>query len=666
MDKPRRDPSRKPHAARRRWLQALGAWLLPHSAWAAGTGDAPGAAGAAGPPPGMSGAAGPAVAPPTASRVRPGQPGWPTDAQWQQLRQSLGPAIPTIPTLPALPPLPPLPPIAATPQDTGAALIALQSPWRDCEAAPAGPACTRLFEAAHNPYALGDNPGLTQTLGWVGAWQSSPSVFAVAARSTADVVAAVNFARLHRLRLVIKGGGHSYQGTSNAADSLLLWTRRMTDITLHEDFVAQGCAGSAAPVRAVSVGAGVMWAQAYDAVTTRGGGYVQGGGCLSVGVAGLVQSGGFGSFSKAYGLASASLLEAELVTADGVVRIANACTHPDLFWALKGGGGGSLGVVTRLTLKVHPLPETFGAVNFTVQAASAAAFRRLIGLTIDFCQASLVGPHWGEQLRFRADNAVGVAMVFQGLDRSQAKAVWQPFLDQLASAPADFNVAFSPLKIVSTSARTFWSPTLVKRLLGFIRQDDRPGAPPGNVFWPGDQGQAGQVLYGYQSTWLPAALLRDDQRPALADALFAATRHWAVSLHLNKGLAGAPAQVLAAARDTAINPAVLDAFALAITANGGPPAYPGVPGHEPDEALARQRAQATAQAMGRLRMLSPGTGAYLAESDYFQPQWQQAFWGSNYPRLLAVKHKYDAEGLFFVHHGVGSERWSADGFTRLG
>ena len=60
-------------------------------------------------------------------------------------------------------------------------------------------------------------PALTQTLGWVDAWTSQPSVYAVAAETTADVVAAVNFARENNLRLVVKGGGHSYQGTSNAA-----------------------------------------------------------------------------------------------------------------------------------------------------------------------------------------------------------------------------------------------------------------------------------------------------------------------------------------------------------------------------------------------------------------------------------------------------------------
>src|ERR1700738_2376035 len=96
--------------------------------------------------------------------------------------------------------------------------------------------------------------------------------------------------------------------------------------------------------------------QVYDAVTTRGGRYVQGGGCATVGVAGLIQSGGFGSFSKNYGMAAAALLEAEIVTADGAVRTANACTNPDLFWAIKGGGGGSFGVVTKLTLRTRDLP----------------------------------------------------------------------------------------------------------------------------------------------------------------------------------------------------------------------------------------------------------------------------------------------------------------------
>src|SRR5690606_26959844 len=138
----------------------------------------------------------------------------------------------------------------------------------------------------------------TQTSGWADAWASQPSAYAVAAESAADVAAAVDFARRHHLRLVVKGGGHSYQGTSNAPDSLLVWTRRMSTVVLHDAFVPQGGTDRRQPQPAVTMGAGTLWMDAYDAVTTRGGRYVQGGGCTTVGVAGLVQSGGFGSFSK--------------------------------------------------------------------------------------------------------------------------------------------------------------------------------------------------------------------------------------------------------------------------------------------------------------------------------------------------------------------------------
>ena len=202
-------------------------------------------------------------------------------------------------------------------------------------------------------------------------------------------------------------------------------------------------------------------------------------------------------------------------------------------------------------------------------------------------------------------------------------------------------------------------------MLGFIKSDDRPGVPETNVFWPGDQGQAGQFLHGYDSAWLPAALLRPGPRAALGDALFAASRHRGLSLHVNKGLAGAPAEALAAARDTAMNPAALDAFALVILGAAEGPAYPGVAGHEPVVDRARQEAQAIARAIGEIRKLVPKAAAYVSESNYFEPNWQEAFWGPNYPRLLAVKDRYDPDGLFFAHHGVGSERWSADGFTRL-
>ena len=166
-------------------------------------------------------------------------------------------------------------------------------------------------------------------------------------------------------------------------------------------------------------------------------------------------------------------------------------------------------------------------------------------------------------------------------------------------------------------------------------------------------------------TGLPAALLSEARLPGLADALYAAANQWQVSLHVNKGLAGAPPAAIDAARDTATNPAVLDAFALAIIGAAEPPAYPGVAAHEPDVARGRADAAATQRAMAELRKLVPEAASYVSESNFFEHEWQRAFWGRNYPQLLRVKTKYDPEGLFFVHHGVGSEAWSDDGFTRL-
>lgn len=209
-------------------------------------------------------------------------------------------------------------------------LIPVEFPIEACIKEIDGAACKSLIANVKNPYYIGEQPGLTQTLGWVDAWFTKPSVYAVAAKDANHVAAAINFARQNDLRLVVKGGGHSYQGTSNAADSLLVWTRNMHEVTMHEAFVPQGCERKQAAQRAVTCGSGAIWMQAYDAVTTKAGAYVQGGGCTTVGLAGLVQSGGFGSFSKHYGTCAASLLEAEVVIADGKIRIANRMHKPGL------------------------------------------------------------------------------------------------------------------------------------------------------------------------------------------------------------------------------------------------------------------------------------------------------------------------------------------------
>ncbi|HTV55765.1 MAG TPA: FAD-dependent oxidoreductase [Terriglobia bacterium] len=528
-------------------------------------------------------------------RRRPSDAAWPSQAAWKRLNTELG-----------------------------GNLIPVSFPLAACRKVPEGAASKRVFENLQNPYYIGDQPGLTQTLGWVDAWATKPSVYAVAARNAHDIARAVTFARENDLRLVVKGGGHSYQGTSNAPDSLLIWTRHMNDIVMHAAFVPQGCEGVHPPQPAVTVGAGAIWMQAYDAVTTRGGGYVQGGGCTTVGVAGLIQSGGFGSFSKHYGLAAAGLLEAEVVTADGKIRVANARTNADLFWALKGGGGGSFGVVSKLTLRVRELPEFWGGAEFTIKAGSDAAYRRLLREFVSFYREHLFNDHWGEQAHANSDNSLSISMVSYGLDGEQGVRTWKPFLNWVARSPRAYSVARPPI-IGSIPARAWWDVEWRKTYHQQVFvSDPRPGAGSNNVWWTGDAGQVGWFVWGFESLWLPASLLEDDSQEHLADALFASSRHSGVELHFNKGLAGAPPDAVAAARDTATNPAVLRAFALAISADGQGPAYPGIPGHEPNVQAGRKSARAIRQGMNELRAIAPNGGAYVSESNFFQKDWQQA------------------------------------------
>ena len=573
---------------------------------------------------------------PAISRVRPTDPGWPSNKAWKRLHDAVD-----------------------------GNLIPVEFPINACLSSPESADCKALFANLKNPYYIGDNAGLTQTLGWVDAWATKPSVYAVAARNANDIAAAVNFAREHNLRLVVKGGGHSYQGTSNAPDSLLIWTRHMHDVALQNDFVPQGCKSVHAPQRAVTVGAGTIWLQAYQAVTTQAEAYVQGGGCTTVGVAGLIQSGGFGSFSKHYGLAAAGLLEAEVVTADGKIQIANACTNPELFWALKGGGGGTFGVVSKLTLQVRDLPEYAGGANFIVKASSDTTYRRLIRQFVGFYRDALFNDHWGEQAHFSSDNRLEISMVHLGLETEQSQKVWQPFLNWIAQSSSSYTIESEP-SIGSMPFRHWWDVDWRKEHhQDVFKADSRPGASPLNVWWNGDGGQVGWFVWGFESLWMPASLLQDNSQEKLANALFAASRFSEVELHFNKGLAGAPSEAVAAAKNTAMNPAVCDAFALAIIADGQGPAYPGISDHEPKLAQGRKGADSVHRSMNELRAVASNGGAYVSESNFFESDFQRSYWGTNHARLAAIKKKYDPEGLFVVHNGVGSEQWTHDGFTKL-
>ena len=246
-----------------------------------------------------------------------------------------------------------------------------------------------------------------------------------------------------------------------------------------------------------------------------------------------MQGGGFGSWSKKYGVAAAGLLEAEVVTADGRTRIANACLNTDLYWALRGGGG-TFGVVTRATLMTHPLPDRFGWVNGAIHAKSDDAFRALLEHFVAFYRASMSDEHWGEQVSVRKKNELRVSLAFEGMTAHDAEALWRPLRAWVAEHPESYE---GDVRFDDAPADVVWSYDALHRMApDDIVSDDRPGEPPSHFLWSGDKDQVYTYWYSYTSRWLPLALFDDPKK--LAGALFEASRHWSGRHPFQQGTGG--------------------------------------------------------------------------------------------------------------------------------
>jgi FAD/FMN-containing dehydrogenase len=178
---------------------------------------------------------------------------------------------------------------------------------------------------------------------WNGAITRRPAVVASCA-SSGDVAAALAFAQQQGLELSVRGGGHNYAGFALCDDGLMIDLTPMNSVTVD------------ATARRAKCGGGATWG-ALDAATQAHGLAVPGGFISHTGVAGLTLGGGFGWLTRLAGLSSDNLVGAKVVTADGRVLHASEVDNPDLFWALRGGGG-NFGVVTEFEFALHPVgPE---------------------------------------------------------------------------------------------------------------------------------------------------------------------------------------------------------------------------------------------------------------------------------------------------------------------
>ena len=170
-------------------------------------------------------------------------------------------------------------------------------------------------------------------------------------RSVDDVLAALSFARKEGLQVAVRSGGHSFPGHSVADGALVIDLRQMNKVSV--DVAA----------RRATVGGGAVWSE-VDGQTVPLGLAVTGGHVSHTGVAGLTLGGGVGHLMRGFGLSSDNLVSAQIVTADGRVLEASETENPDLFWAIRGGGG-NFGIATQFVFALHPLPETvFGGLIF--------------------------------------------------------------------------------------------------------------------------------------------------------------------------------------------------------------------------------------------------------------------------------------------------------------
>jgi hypothetical protein len=602
-------------------------------------------------------------------------------------------------------------PWAALNASVGGRLAATVDPMSVCTGGGLNSAaCATALNASDNEFWLTAQPGGYLHTGQFSLWNmsSSLSAFVVLAESEDDISAAVAFASAHNLRLAVKGTGHDWYGRSTAPGSLLVWTHLRKGMAFNGSWTPDGGCAAGPPVAAVTVQTGVQFRELYDAAQAAGR-VVMGGTCDSVGVGGCWLGGCFGTFSKLYGSAASNLLQARVVLANGTAVLANACTNPDLFWALRGGGGGLAGVVTEFTARTHAPPRWLleGSGYFATQ--DARVYQRLLELLLNYSVA-VQAPPFGGGVGFGRNPGPAspfyVSMWPRGFEVQQEflEALFAPLVAYAASLPAGTVTSAVSFSVWNASA---WAP----------------GDPvPWEEVHP--DREISTALVGSLSKYATLQQLTTEADvAALAAALVNLTlslprdTNCLLGIDFEKGQAGASPAALALLADTAQNPILASALGLLLVMLNVPslptlppsatvlaalwprlqnyivlseadplwaPCAAGAAGDEAQAAACSdlwmsQRVPVLQAQLAAMKATlweafpnvspvdgSPVSGSYWNEADVADPEWQVSHWGAaNYARLLSVKDAYDPAGLFVCHHCVGSERWTPDGNCRV-
>ncbi|KAI8626126.1 FAD binding domain-containing protein [Xylariaceae sp. FL1651] len=465
---------------------------------------------------------------------------------------------------------------------------------------PSSPMAYQFSNNSCNPFL---DPSVACTIGYLVA-------YTIDARSAADIQAAIQFVQQHNIRLVIRNTGHDYLGKSTGAHALAVWVHNMKDISLINRWSDNTYVGPA-----IQMGAGIEGLEAYKFANTKGL-TVVGGNCPNVGIAGgYTQGGGIGILSSKHGMAADQVLEYQVVTGTGQLLTANAAKNSDLFWALRGGGGGTYGVVVSMTVKAFP-DSTFSAAYLTVPktAANQDAFYASLGTFLQSLPALVDAGAWAVYVDTPGVFLVSPAMV-AGLSPAQLDAFLKPFTDKLTSNGVDFIYS-------SAQYPNFLAAYGSMQLSWDVANDNLGGR-----LMPRD------VVSTNQST------------QAVVDAI----RHVGTQTTIS-GVAFSVAKGVKSPDDVAVNPyfrKVLFSTVLGTAIN------------YTDFATNKGRQdQITNDFLPRFKALTPNGAAYLNEGDFQEPDFKTTFYGAHYSKLLSIKNKYDPKDIFYAKTAVGSDRWA--------
>jgi hypothetical protein len=406
-----------------------------------------------------------------------------------------------------------------------------------------------------------------------------------------DVATAFSFARDHGVRVAIRSGGHSYPGWSAGDGALVVDVRPLDRV---------GLTGTTA-----TIGAGASLAQVYDGLGTRGRG-IPGGSCPTVGIAGLTQGGGVGVLTRAYGLTCDSVSAMQVVLADGRVVTASADEEPDLFWALRGGGGGHLGVVTSFTFTTFAAPtitRAYVAWPFSAADHVVPGFLGTIPRADPRLWATLKllggATHPSGPSLFMSATWTGPA---SGMD-----AALKPFLSRVPSPTTDSRSTASYLDTMLTYAGCSSIPV------------DRCHTGPG--------GSLDRQAFAATSHVLQVPEYDGD---ALLPQVEAAQGSGLTEAGLSIDALGGAVDDLGTTDTAWGHRGALATVQYTATYDSGP------------------ATKATSYVRGFRSAMTPswGTGAYVNYADSSLKHYQQAYFGANAGRLAQARATYDPDGFF--------------------